>query len=146
MKKSIPLTFLLVTCLASGVLAAGIGSVQVPFDPEVGWAIVNTTASGGLVVVAHLESALPDEDFSVSLRVRYEDGNTDVFQDIAVLSTNDLGRGNVFVRVDTLPPEGSTTIRRVAVRVRRAPQPLYVAVAWDLTLKPGVLLEGIRMF
>lgn len=144
MKRALVFAALLLVSLTIDADAAGMGSVQVPFDPPVGWVNLNTTARGALVVAVHLEDGLPNEDFSVSLRVRYEDDNTDIFRDVAVLSTNEQGKGNVFVMVDTNPPEGSATLRRVAVRVRRAPNPLYLAVAWDTTLKPGTLRDDIE--
>jgi hypothetical protein len=137
MKKSFVFATLLSVSLVVDAWAAGMGAVQIPFDPDVGWTNLITTASGRLIVLAHLDAGLPNEDFSVSVRVRYEDATVDVFQDIAVLSTNEQGKGNVFVLVNPNPPQGSTTLRRVAVRVRRAPNPLYLAVAWDLPLKPG---------
>lgn len=140
MNKSLVLAVLLIPCLFND--GWGMGAIPVAFDPDVGWVYLNTTSSKSLVVTAHLDRALPNEEFSVSLRVRYEDGTVDVFPDIAVLSTNAQGRGNVYALVDTNPPAGSTTLRRVAVRVRRAPNPLYVAVAWDLPLKRGVRAHG----
>jgi hypothetical protein len=121
--------------ITSNALAGGQGSIKIPFDPEVGWVIINTTASGKIMATAHLHEGLPNEEFSVSVRVRYEDGSTDVHQDIAVLSTNEKGKGNVQVQVEINPPPGSQTIRRFAFRARRAPQPLYLAVAWDIPLK-----------
>ena len=125
--------FLLVT--TSYALAGGQGSVKVPFDPDVGWVIINTTSSSKIIASAHLDDGLPNEEFSVTVRVRYEDGSTDVHSDIAVLSTNEMGKGNVQVQVEINPPPGSETIRRLAFRVRRAPDPLYLAVAWDIPLK-----------
>ena len=121
--------------MATHALAEGQGAVKVEFDPNVGWVIFNTTASGKLIASAHLDDGLPDEEFSVSVRVRYEDQSTDIFADIATLSTNGQGKGNVQVQVDINPPAGTSTLRRVAFRVRRAPNPLYVAVAWDIPLK-----------
>ena len=138
MKKPLLLAILLVVLMVSNAWAGGLGTVRVAFDPYVGWTNLNTTASGKLIVSAHLDAGLPNEDFSVTLRVRYEDGNVEIFSDVATLSTNEQGKGNVNVEVATNPPEGSTTLRRVAVRVRRAPNPLYLAVGWDLPLKPGV--------
>ena len=135
MKKLMIITMLLFVAVATHALAEGKGSVRVPFDPDVGWAVINTTGSGKVIVVAHVENGLPDEEFSVSVRVRYEDGRTDIYADIATLTTNGQGKGNVQVQVDTNPAAGDTTLRRVAVRVRRAPNPLYVAVAWDIPLK-----------
>lgn len=135
MKRFLLLTTLLLCVFATSASAGGQGSVRVPFDPEVGWATINTTASGMLIVSAHLSDGLADQEFSVSLRVRHEDGSTEIFQNLAVLSTNSQGKGNALLQVQTNPPDGSTTLRRVAVRVRRAPQPLYVAVAWDVALK-----------
>ena len=135
MKKAFLLSLLLLSSFSASAFADGKGTVRIPFDPEVGWANINTTASGMLIISAHLDEGLPSQDFDVSLRVRYEDGNTEIFQNLAVLSTNSQGKGNVLLQVQTNPPEGSTTLRRVAVRVRRAPQPLYVAVAWDVALK-----------
>jgi hypothetical protein len=135
MRKSLVIAMVLLLIATTHALAEGQGSVKIPFDPEVGWVILNTTASGKLNAALHVDSGLPDEEFSVTLRVRYEDGNTDIFSDIATLSTNGRGKGNVQVQVDVNPPAGSQTLRRVAVRVRRAPDPLYLAVAWDIPLK-----------
>jgi hypothetical protein len=128
------ITLLFVTLTASA-LAGGQGAIKVPFDPDVGWVILNTTASGKINASAHLEDGLPNEDFSVSVRVRYGDGSTEIFPDIATLSTNGQGKGNVQVQVDINPPAGTQSIRRVAVRARRTPDPLYLAVAWDIPLK-----------
>jgi len=135
MKKSPVITALLLTVLTISALAQDQGSVRIPFDPEVGWVILNTTADGKLVASAHLDSGLPDEEFSISVRVRYEDSSTDIYADIATLTTNGQGKGNIQVQVPINPPEGSTTLRRVAFRVRREPDPLYLAIAWDLPLK-----------
>jgi hypothetical protein len=135
MNRSLILATFLMVALAIGASAAGVGAVKVPLDPNVGWVILNTTASGKLVASAHVQDGLPNEEFSVSIRVRYEDGTTDVHADIATLSTNGQGKGNVEVQVDIDPPAGSNTLRRVAFRVRRAPNPLYLAVAWDIPLK-----------
>ena len=135
MKKSPLIMTLLFVALTTNALAGGQGAIKVPFDPDVGWVILNTTASGKINASAHLENGLPNEEFSVSARVRYEDGSTDVFADIATLSTNGQGKGNVQIQVEVNPPPGSQTIRRFALRVRRAPDPLYLAVAWDIPLK-----------
>ena len=128
-------TAVLISAITVAGAHAGQGSVRVDFDPDVGWVNLNTTASGRLIVTAHIQGGLPNEEFSVGVRVRYEDQTTDIFADIATLTTNGQGNGNVQVQVDVNPPAGSTTLRRVAVRVRRAPDPLYLAVAWDLPLK-----------
>lgn len=135
MKRSLVVTTLLFVFLAANALAGGQGAVKVQFDPDVGWVNLNTTASGTIIASAHIENGLPDEEYSVSVRIRYEDQSTDVFTDIAVLTTNGQGKGNIQVQVDINPPAGSNTLRRVAIRVRRAPDPLYVAVAWDIPLK-----------
>ena len=135
MKKPLVLAMLLLLFLSTHALAEGKGSIKVPFDPDVGWVVLNTAASGKLIASAHLDNGLPDEEYSMTLRVRYEDGTTDIFSDIATLSTNGQGKGNVQAQVDVNPPAGSQTLRRVAVRVRKAPDPLYVAVAWDIPLK-----------
>jgi hypothetical protein len=123
------------TALAVSPSAGGVGAVKVPFDPDVGWVILNTTASGKLNATAHVENGRPNEEFSVSVRVRYEDDTVDVFADIATLSTNGQGKGNVHIQVDIDPPADTDTLRRIAFRVRRAPNPLYLAVAWDIPLK-----------
>ena len=128
-------TAVLISAITVAGAHAGQGSVRADFDPDVGWVNLNTTASGRLIVTAHIQGGLPNEEFSVGVRVRYEDQTTDIFADIATLTTNGQGNGNVQVQVDVNPPAGSTTLRRVAVRVRRAPDPLYLAVAWDLPLK-----------
>lgn len=133
-KPNLIMTFFLVA-MAANALAGGQGAIKVPFDPDVGWAVINTAASGKVIASAHLNNGLPNEEFLVSVRVRYEDGSTDVFADIATLSTNGQGKGNVQIQVEVNPPPGSQTIRRFALRVRRAPDPLYLAVAWDLPLK-----------
>jgi len=135
MKKSPLIVTLLFVALTTSALAGGQGAIKVPFDPAVGWVILNTTASGKINASAHVEDGLPNEEFSVSVRVRHEDGSTELFTDIAILSTNGQGKGNVQVQVDINPPAGSQTIRRVAFRVRREPDPLYLAVAWDILLK-----------
>jgi hypothetical protein len=135
MKKTPIIAMVFLLFVATLALADGKGSVKAPFDPDVGWVILNTAASGKLIVSAHLDSGLPEEEYSVSVRVRYEDGNTDIYSDLATLTTNGQGKGNVQVQVEVHPPAGSQTLRRVAVRVRKAPDPLYVAVAWDIPLK-----------
>ena len=135
MKRSLVLATFLMAVLLVSASAGGGGAVKVPFDPNVGWVILNTTASGKLIASAHVQDGLPNEEFSVSVRVRYEDGTTDVHTDIATLSTNGQGKGNIQVQVDIDPPADTNTLRRVAFRVRRAPNPLYLAVAWDIPLK-----------
>jgi len=126
---------MLFVALAANAHAEGKGAVKVDFDPNVGWVNLNTTANGQIIATAHLDNGLANEEYSVSVRVRYEDQTTEVFADIATLSTNGQGKGNVQVQVDINPPAGSKTLRRVAIRVRKAPDPLYVAVAWDVPLK-----------
>ena len=135
MKKTLAIVTLLCAAQAAGALAQGAGAVKIPFDPDVGWVVFNTTGDGRLIATAHLDDGLPNEEYSISVRVRYEDQSTDIFQDVATLTTNGQGKGNVQVQIDVEPPEGSTTLRRLAFRVRRAPNPLYVAVAWDVPLK-----------
>lgn len=139
MKRSLIIATLLAASLAFaiGVYAEGKGAVKVEFDPNVGWAVFNTTASGKLNATAHIDNGRPNEEYTVSVRVRYEDENVEQFVDIATLTTNGQGNGNVHVQVDVNPPAGSTTLRRVAIRVRRPGPPniLYVAVAWDIPLK-----------
>ena len=135
MRKTLAFATLLCAMLAAGALAQGAGAVKIPFDPDVGWVVFNTTADGRIIATAHLDNGLPNEEFSVSVRVRYEDQTTDIHQDVATLTTNGQGKGNVQVQIDLNPPEGSTALRRLAFRVRRAPDPLYLAVAWDVPLK-----------
>jgi hypothetical protein len=139
MKRSLVLfaSLVVLIALALSVFAGGQGAVKVRFDPDVGWVNLNTTASGRLNATAHLDNGAPNEVFDVSVRVRYEDGTTALFTNVATLTTNGQGKGNVQIRVDVGPPSGSTTLRRVAFRVRRPgpPQILYVAVAWDIPLK-----------
>jgi len=108
-----------------------------PFDPDRGWVNLNTTASGMLICAAHLQGARPNAEFFVNVRVRYEDGTVDEFIDVATLTTNEDGNGNASVRLNVMPHEGETTLRRVAVRVRKTTPPnlLYLAVAWDVPLK-----------
>ena len=146
MKKSVVLATLLIAALTfvASVSAGGKGAVKVEFDPNVGWVILNTTANGKLDATAHLDNGVPNEDFVVTVRVRYEDGTADQFTDIATLSTNGKGKGNVHVQVDFNPPAGSDTLRRVAFRVRRSGPPniLYVAIAWDLPLKLSPVTSG----
>lgn len=139
MKKSLIFAMMLVAALtlASSVYAGGMGAIKAHFDPDVGWVILNPPASGKLIATAHLESGLPNEEFTVTVRVRYMDNSVDEFVDIATLSTNGQGKGNVHVSVDINPSAGSDTIRRVAFRVRRPgpPNVLYNAVVWDIPLK-----------
>jgi hypothetical protein len=139
MKKSLVLATLLIAAFAFAVSvsARGKGAVKAVFDPNVGWVSLNTTASGKLNATAHVEKGIPNEEFMVNVRVRYEDGTVDQFVAIATLSTNGQGKGNVHVEVDINPPADSSTLRRVAFRVRRPGPPniLYNAIAWDIPLK-----------
>jgi len=139
MKRPFVIASLLVAVVAFAVsgFAGGKGAVKVDFDPNVGWVIINTTASGKLNATAHLDNGLPNENFMVNVRIRYEDGSVDELVDVATLTTNGQGKGNVQVQVDVNPPAKSSTLRRVAFRVRRPGPPniLYVAVAWDIPLK-----------
>ena len=123
--------------LAASVSAGSQGAVRVEFSPNVGWVTLNTTASGRLIATAHLDNGAPNEDFIVAVRIRYEDGSVVPFTDVATLSTNGQGKGNVQVQVDINPPADSSTLRRIAFRVRRPGPPaiLYLAVAWDVPLK-----------
>lgn len=131
------LATMLIAVFAVRGFAQGNGAVKVAFDPDVGWAIVNTTASGHLNVNAHLDNGRPNQEFTVSVRIRYADGTVIPYQDIGILSTNGQGKGNFQDRMDIDPPADSAVLRRVAVRVRRPGPPniLYVAVAWDIPLK-----------
>ena len=139
MKRSLLLAALLIiaSAVVVSVSAGGKSTVKVPFDPNVGWAIVNTNDSNELKVRAHLESGLPNEAFDVTLRVRYEDGTVVPYTDIATLYTNGQGKGNIEVIVNLDPPPNSGTVRRVAVRLRRPgpPNVVYIALAWDVPLK-----------
>ena len=139
MKRSLLLATLLIVASAVvvSVSAGGKGAVKVPFDPHVGWAIVNTNDSNELKVTAHLGSGLPNEAFDVTLRVRYEDGTVVSYTDIATLYTNGQGAGNIEVIVNFDPQPNSGTVRRVAVRLRRPgpPNVVYIALAWDVPLK-----------
>lgn len=139
MKRSLLLATLLIVASAVvvSVSAGGKGAVKVPFDPNVGWAIVNTNDSNELKVTAHLGSGLPNEAFDVTLRVRNEDGTVVSYTDIATLYTNGQGAGNIEVIVNLDPQPNSSTVRRVAVRLRRPgpPNVIYIALAWDVPLK-----------
>lgn len=135
MKKHTLITVVILAALVGQAVAGGQGAAKIPFEPDVGWVVLNTTGDGRLLATVHLEDALPDEEFGVTVRVRYEDQSTEVFEDVAVVRTNGQGQGNTKVQVGIIPPAGSTTLRRVAIRVRRAPNPVYVAVGWDLPLK-----------
>ena len=138
MKQLLILATMLAIALASVVgVFAGDGAVKTEFDPNVGWVILNTTASGKLNATAHLDNAAPNEEFTVSVRIRYEDGTVVPFADIGTLSTNGQGKGNAQVQMDIDPSAGSKTLRRVAFRVRQTGPSgfLYLAVAWDVPLK-----------
>jgi hypothetical protein len=137
MKRTISIAALLVLLSVVIGFAQGNGAVKVDFDPPVGWVILNTTASGKLIATAHVDDGRPNEEFTISVRIRYEDDSNIAFTDIATLTTNGEGKGNVQVQLDLDPPAGSTTLRRVAFRARRPGPPniLYLAVAWDLPLK-----------
>jgi len=139
MKMSVVLATVLIGVLAFVVSASAQtqGAVKIEFDPNVGWVILNTTASNTLNATAHLNNGIPNEVFLVNVRIRYEDGSVNEFVNVATLSTNAQGKGNVELRVNIDPPAGSNTIRRVAFRARRPGPPniLYVAVAWDIPLK-----------
>ena len=87
MKTSIAAAFLLISLLAVSGLAQGNGAMKVDFDPEVGWAVINTTANDKLIASVHLDSGRRNQNFDVSVRVRYEDGNVVAFTNIAILTT-----------------------------------------------------------
>ena len=139
MKQIVLTTTMIIVALFLAVSASAEskGAMKAAFDPDVGWAIVNTTASGKLNITVHLNNGKPNEEFDISLRVRYEDGIIVPFTNIATLSTNSQGKGNAQVQVTIDPPAGSDALRRVAVRVRRPGPPniLYVATIWDIPLK-----------
>lgn len=139
MKKLLVFTVIIaaVVAFAAPIYAGGAGAIKAEFTPNVGWVILNPPASGKLIGTAHLNDGLPNEEFTVSVRVRYMDGTVDEFKDIATLTTNGQGKGNVHVQVDINPPAGSDKIRRVAFRVRRPGPPniLYNAIVWDIPLK-----------
>jgi hypothetical protein len=135
MKKSLAIAALFLVILAGNALAGGNGAMKVDFDPFVGWVNLNTAASGKVIATVHLGEALPNATFSVGVRVRYEDGSKDIYQDLTTFTTNNQGKGNFQVQLDIDPPEGSTTLRRIAIRLQSDPEPLYVAVAWDIPLK-----------
>jgi len=118
-------------------IAGGKGAIKEHFDPDRGWVNLNTTASGRLIATMHLQNGRPDTEFSLTVRLRYEDGSMEQFVNIATLTTNAQGKGNLQVQLDTNPSGDSTTIRRVAIRLRRPTPPnlLYLAVAWDVPLK-----------
>jgi hypothetical protein len=122
---------------AAGALAAGQGTVKVDFEPNVGWVNLNTTGSGKLNATAHLDSGLVNEVFSVSIRVRYEDGTIIPWVAVATLRTNEEGIGNVHVPINIDPPPNSGALRRIAFRVRKTGPGgvTYIAVAWDIPLK-----------
>ena len=122
MKKSLVITTLLLISLAANALAEGQGAVKARFNPDVGWVILNTTASGKFIASVHLDNGLPNEELSVSIRVRYSNQTTEIFPDITTLSTNGQGKGNVQVQVDLNPPPRARLLRRVAI-------------VWDIPLK-----------
>jgi len=71
-------------------------------DPIVGSVILNTTASGSLIVVINLDT-IPDlEDYDV--RVHINGVYKPIFED--VLSTNAKGNGNAQVKVNLLDENG----------------------------------------
>ena len=125
------------TSPAMNAIDGGNGAIKERFDPDRGFVNINTTASGKLMGTIHLQGARPDSEFFVNVRVRYEDGTSDAFINIATLTTNSEGNGNAHVVVLPSPPGDDATLRRVAVRVRRTTPPnlLYLAVAWDVPLK-----------
>jgi hypothetical protein len=137
MRRSLTLATILIAVIVIPGFAQGKGAVKTAFDPDVGWAIVNTTASGHLNVNAHVDNGRPNREFTVSVRIRYADGTVIPYKDIGILSTNGQGNGNFQGRMDIDPPADSDVIRRVAVRVRKPGPPniVYVAVAWDVPLK-----------
>lgn len=135
MKRTITFTLILAVGLAMAALAGGNGAVTVPFDTNVGTVTINTTGSGRVIATGHLDNGRPNAEYSISLRIRYENGSNDPYPDIATFTTNGQGKGNFNVQVDTAPRPGDTTLRRVAVRVRNAPNDADIAVAWDVPLK-----------
>lgn len=139
MKKSLVVAtlFIAAVVLIVSVSVGSKGAVKVEFEPNVGWVILNTTASGKLNATVHLDDGIPNEDFMINVRIRYEDGSVEELVNIATLSTNGEGKGNLRVQVNITPPADSNILRRVAFRARRPgpPNVLYLAVAWDVPLK-----------
>ena len=76
-----------------------------PAGPVVGSVILNTTASGSLIVVINIDT-IPDlEDYDVRVHInRGPDVHNPIFED--VLSTNAKGNGNAQVKVNLLDETG----------------------------------------
>ena len=134
----------LIICLAaSPVYAKGenakgavkVDLVEVNTGPDwnvVGSAILNTTASGKLIVNVNMDTEPNLEDYDVFIVVRYAPlpvppplplPSPDVweyFNDI--LNTNAKGQGNAHVQVDIDPPPTNSSIW-VVVIVREQPSP-----------------------
>ena len=145
MKKllvSIVVLSLMVSLVASPAYAQGEnakGAVKVDLvewnsGPEwivVGSAILNTTASGKLIVVVNVDTEPNLEDYDVIVFARYAPppyppppappppiDASGVFPD--VLDTNARGQGNAQVKVDIGPPQTESSIW-VSVTVRQQP-------------------------
>ncbi len=75
----------------------GGGGEVPPVELEtVGWAIANTTGAGELIILVNLTDGQPDAEYDVFVDVNGL-GNP---EDVALLSTNDEGRGTVHLTLD----------------------------------------------
>jgi len=75
-------------------------------DPVVGSVILNTTASGSLIVVINMDT-IPDlDDYDVRVHITDDDGPKVYFTFEDVLSTNRKGNGNAQVKVNLLDEDG----------------------------------------
>ncbi len=76
-------------------------------DPVVGSVILNTTASGSLIIVINIDT-IPDlEDYDVRVHIIDEYGPKYFFTFEDVLSTNAKGNGNAKVKVNLLDESGN---------------------------------------
>lgn len=75
-------------------------------DPVVGSVILNTTASGSLIVVINIDAVPNLEDYDVRVHIIDKYGPKYFFTFKDVLSTNAKGNGNANVKVNLLDENG----------------------------------------
>ena len=94
-------------------------------DTVVGSVILNTTASGKLIVVINIDAVPNLEDYDVRVHINRGSQNyiNPIFED--VLNTNAKGNGNAQVKVNLLDENGDPLYSGETIRVRVVLRPSF---------------------
>lgn len=94
-------------------------------DPVVGSVILNTTASGSLIVVIKIDAVPNLDDYDVRVHINRGSLNyiNPIFED--VLNTNAKGNGNAQVKVNLLDENGDPLYSGETIRVRVVLRPSF---------------------